>query len=456
MSNVKIQIDPSEFVPTLLPYLNRDEGVQLFTGTAGSGKSVFLYQRAILFAMTKSYFRLLFCRKVAKNIRDSVFLGFKDIIADWGIGQYFRINETNMNLTCTLNGNKLISHGLDDPEKVKSVKDISHVLIEEMSELDFNDFAQLQIRLRTEKVKKTQLWGAFNPIYEFKWGRDYFFEDKGDTIPEGVVPAKTPDTLIVKTHFRHNPHINAEAYEEKIRTLAGSDENYWNVYGLGNWGKSQKGSEYYRNFSKSRHVAPCDYVDGLPIHLAWDFNAHPYVACSVWQLEEVDGRIKARCILHLMLTSVEATCRYFTEEVPHWAEAGLFYYGDASGLNSLPVEVASNFYTVIDNGLRGLVSRQSRRLLRKNPNHRSLSKGTLGRQDFMNRILTGEFGVDVIIDPVCAEVIEDFEMVKQDANNAKLKTKIKGPDGITYEPLGHFSDGIDGMFAYLYGKWARR
>lgn len=63
---------------------------------------------------------VLVVRAVGNTNRDSTFALFKQIISKWGVTQLFKINESDMRITCT-NGNSVIFKGLDDVDKLKSV-----------------------------------------------------------------------------------------------------------------------------------------------------------------------------------------------------------------------------------------------------------------------------------------------------------------------------------------------
>lgn len=445
---LEFEIDENLILPYFRQFITDDTPVQLHCGTAGAGKSVFFIHKAIIYCLSKKYFRLLYCRKVFDTIRGSTFQAFKDVIKEWNIESFFSYNETTMTITCTLNGNMMIAKGLDKVDKVKSIKDISHVFVDEMDQINYDDFTQLRTRLRTTKVKQTQFWGAFNPVYEFKWGREYFFADhKSDTIPFGEVPSNFKDVRIIKSNFRDNPHL-PPGYEQTLIDNGVRDENKWTVYGLGNWGKSQAGNEYYNTFKSSVHVQPCKFIKGLPIHLTWDFNAMPYVALGVWQIETYEGRTKIRCIGSVAkFGSIEQTCRFFLDEYRHLCGAGVFYYGDASGANSNPTE-AKNFYNIIDEYLEDVLWEDSRRLLTQNQRHKAVGKDSMGRRELMGKIFDGSLGVDVEIDPVNPELIEDLDRIRKDANGAKEKAKIK-VDGQSYEELGHMSDGMDGFLGWI-------
>ena len=96
----------------------RPERVQISYGGSGSGKSDFKATELLIKAMTQPYFRLLYSRKFAAQIRDSQFLLFKDLIKRYGLSEYFDVRES-MDIRCLLNGNMMIAAGLDDGHRIR-------------------------------------------------------------------------------------------------------------------------------------------------------------------------------------------------------------------------------------------------------------------------------------------------------------------------------------------------
>lgn len=436
-------IDETQFNPTFLPYMQAPQRVQLFTGNRGSGKSMFCYQRAIVFALTKDYFRMVYCRKVADTIRKSIFQGFKDIIHGWGLQQQFSIKETSMEITCIKNGNMLIAYGLDNPEKLKGIKDPTHILWDEMTEGTFADYGSLLALLRTQKAP-TQFWGMFNPEHGF-WGRDIFFADAANpVIPLGEVPAKTADTLIHKASFATNHFINAPQYEATLRELARGDENYLTVWLEGNWGMAQTGNEYITNFNKAIHVQPLPFIRGKAIHLSYDFNALPYLTQLCAQVLVGDNQLQIRVFKEYCLpsphNSTTAAAKVFLQDYKS-SITDLFYYGDASGNNRIAGKGNATAYDDVVRTLGRHLTQASRRVLRSNP-------PVLKRRDFMNSLFAGQLtynglAVSIAIDEHCTELIKDLQHLKL-GMDGKLKTRVKNrATGLTWEEYGHCTDALE-------------
>ena len=62
------------------------------------------------------------------------------------------------------NESVMLFTGLDDSEKIKSIPNISDAIIEEASEISFDDFSQIKQRLRGKGKLKNQIVLQTNPI----------------------------------------------------------------------------------------------------------------------------------------------------------------------------------------------------------------------------------------------------------------------------------------------------
>lgn len=244
------QIDLKLYINDVyVPYLDNNRRFLVFYGGAGSGKSVFIAKRYIHKAITSPYFRLIYCRKVANSIRSSQFLLLKDLISELGLSALFTIRESTMEIECA-NGNRMIAHGLDNIEKIKSIQEPTDIWVEEATEVSKQEVSQLNLRLRTKKATHNQVTLSFNPISSEHWIYDSF------------IVKKEFDADIVKTTYHDNKFL-PEAYKAQLEALKQTDENYYKVYCLGEWGGKIKGV-IYQNWKLCDHVPQfADYIYGL-------------------------------------------------------------------------------------------------------------------------------------------------------------------------------------------------
>lgn len=221
-----IEVDKRLINEKYYPYLRCDKRYFICYGGAGSGKSYFLAQRYILRLLQKKRCNLLAVRRVQRTNRDSTFALLRQVIAAWQLSAYFRVTESDMRLTCTLNGNSVLFAGTDDSEKLKSITfesgELTDIWIEEASELAESDFNQLDIRLRGGCSVK-QMCISFNPISANHWLKHRFFD------------RQCAEAEIVHSTYRDNRFLD-EAYRRLLESYRESDPYYYEVYCLGQWG----------------------------------------------------------------------------------------------------------------------------------------------------------------------------------------------------------------------------
>ncbi len=217
--------------PVYIPCLDAPQRYQIYFGGASSGKSCFLATRLVL--DTLSGRNTLIVRNVAKTLRTSCLNEVQKAISRLSLGGCFRINRTDMTITARNNGAQMIFCGLDDVEKIKSITPpngpLTDVWIEEATEIAYNDFKQLDKRLRgqTRHVKRMTL--SFNPVYKTHWLYREFFSG----FDESKNFLLSPDLLILKTTYRDNQFLT----EDDVRALESERDPYFRaVYTLGEWG----------------------------------------------------------------------------------------------------------------------------------------------------------------------------------------------------------------------------
>lgn len=278
-----------------LPQLTNDNFIPLYRdqhrflvlkGGAGSGKSVFIVEKLLYRILTEQYpshpHRFLILRKVAKTLRESCFALICGVIRQWGLDRLFRINKTDMSITC-VNGNQFILAGLDDVEKLKSIFDITGVWLEEANEAEARDLRQINLRLRGWTPFYKQIAISFNPVAYSSWLRGEFFA------------FLRPDTTIHNSTYLDNKFIDAE-YKAQLESYKDLDPYYYQVYVLNEWG-SAKGAAFpeFRNApdkgDRWTHVIrPFEIPDGWSIYRSYDFGYAKPFSCA-WWAQDFDGML---------------------------------------------------------------------------------------------------------------------------------------------------------------------
>lgn len=201
-------------------------------GGASSGKSHGVVQKIVLKALGdwKHPRKVLFLRKVASTLRDSIFEDVKQCLASWEMLDHCKINQTDMRITLP-NGAEFIFKGMDNPEKIKSIKGVSDAVMEEASEFTLDDYTQITLRLRERKHKHKhkhkQIYLMFNPVSKANWTYKTFF-------------IKQPkNTAVYQTTYKSNRFLD-ELTRENIEELSNRNEAYYKIYALGEFATLDK------------------------------------------------------------------------------------------------------------------------------------------------------------------------------------------------------------------------
>lgn len=201
---------------------------EIHYGGASSGKSHGVIQKVVYKACKgwKHPRKVLFLRKVGSTVYDSIFEDVKQCLDAWDLLDKCKVNNSAYRIELP-NGAQFIFKGLDNPEKIKSIKGISDVVMEEASEFTLDDYTQLTLRLRDRKHKQKQIYLMFNPVSKVNWVFNAFF-------------VKRPkNTVIYQTTYKDNRFLD-DVTRENIEELANRNEAYYKIYALGEFATLDK------------------------------------------------------------------------------------------------------------------------------------------------------------------------------------------------------------------------
>ena len=277
--NVNIKISKKVFNSVYLPYLENTDRYLIFYGGGSSGKSYYIAQRFIYKLIKPTRCNLLVVRQTGDTNRRSTFPLLKQVISNWNLSQYFKVNESDMRIVCKLTGNEVAFAGLDDVEKIKSITfsngELTDIWVEEATECQEADVNQLKVRLRGGKSKK-QMVLSFNPINIQHWIKKHF-------VDSGLA------TVCFST-YKDNKFLTDDD-RKALEDLKRVDEYTYNVYCLGHWGILGKTVFDARAIQKRLEVIPkplkvgyFDYdYDGLKItNIRWINDKNGYI--KIYQL----------------------------------------------------------------------------------------------------------------------------------------------------------------------------
>jgi phage terminase large subunit len=310
---MKIDIN-EEIAPKFMPLLWNKDRFVILKGSAGTGKSVFTAKKLVWRCLRESKHRHLILRKVAKDIEESIMKEVVDVIDEWELKARVRYGHKPK---IWLNDSEFIFVGLDDPERIKSIKGITSITCEELSEFTENDFDQLNLRLRGKNLKNyKQTIGMLNPIDENHWVKKRFVDNP---------PEKLSYTFHEST-YHDNPWLD-EDYKAMLEGYKHTNSLYYQIYCLGEWGVVDTSNKFMYSFKQDKHVKASAFNPELSVKLSFDFNLEPF-AVVVYQTPDKDT-INVIDKVRLNNSDIYHVCDFIKAKYPsHF----FIVTGDSSGL----------------------------------------------------------------------------------------------------------------------------
>ena len=274
-------------------------------GGRGSGKSSFAAIELLLCLMRDAQegvmSHALAVRRYSGTIRESVFTQLLWAAGLLGVREYFEVTLTpNPKLTFLPTGQSVITRGLDDPSKLKSLKteqgEIEYLWIEEAAEMENAE------KLRS--VLQSVMRGSkrFAAIYTFNPPRE-----RGHWINREVEEAiRRGDTVVVKSDYRSVPRewLGERFLAEAEHLRENSPERYRHEY-LGE--VTGNGTEVFCNITL-REIGDDEIArfDNLRRGIDWGYASDPF-AYNECQFDRTRRRLYIFFELHgIRLSNREA------------------------------------------------------------------------------------------------------------------------------------------------------
>lgn len=443
-------------------------------GGAGSGKSVYASQMLLKRILTEddANHKMLLVRKVARTIKNSLFSRMQSEISKMGLSSFFKVNKSDYTIECLPNGNKIVMLGVDDREKLKSIEGVTTIWVEEGTELEEEDFLQLDLRLRGQYKYPKQFIISFNPVSAKHWIVKYVepeFLDNEDrpkhyTDTRHLVQGKVWEfdkvtykdgkerkltTRVINSVYEDNKFID-EDYKDTLEFLSSVSDEYYTVYKLGRWGRIDRKGMFVGNFNSVKQVREdIGYNPLLPLHFTVDFNVEPQMSGLVIQKEFIkdgfwNGHKKYweyRIIDEINTEAPNNQAFYlgqlFTDK---YNPQNIYYlYGDASGVRRLGAKDTVSLFSDLENGLGDYRYLCVKRIPKANPRYAAIKYGSLGRKAFLNVAFKGDIlPIRVMISKRCKNLLLDLEECKDDGTGRMAKPKSK--NGV--ELRGHHLDAL--------------
>lgn len=217
---IKVKLSEKIFNKVYLPYLfDYGHKIEVYYGGAGSGKSVFIAQKLLAKALNQKRI-ILVVRKTLTSQQRSCWKLFTDMIDSWKIFSECKVNNSNYQISIS-NGSIIYIAGIDNPERIKSIVGVTDIWCEEATELDYDDYNQLKLRMRA-LVPDSQIICSFNPISKANWVYKQWFDQ----------PCLDPEALVVKTTYKDNSFL-PDTYVKTLEEMINTNPTYYRIYALG-------------------------------------------------------------------------------------------------------------------------------------------------------------------------------------------------------------------------------
>lgn len=195
--------------------LNSPLNFNLNVGGARSSKSYSILQLLVTKFINEKNKKFLIVRKTLPSLKITSYRVFVDLLKQYGY--YGMCQHNKSDLTLEMNGNIVDFKSIDDVEKIKST-DYNYIFVEEITELDYDDYRVLTTRLSapTHDSNRNMFYMAMNPVVS--WVNEVLLAD--------------PTIHQIHSTYKDNPFLQPE-YIKILENLEAQDPTYWKIYGMG-------------------------------------------------------------------------------------------------------------------------------------------------------------------------------------------------------------------------------
>lgn len=308
-------------------------------GGSGSSKSYSVHQLELFNLLKRSRGDTLVIRKYGADLRESCYKLFGQLIDGAGLRPYFRFTYSadNRRISFKKNGCSLIFRGIDDPEKLKSIVGIRRIVIEEASQLSFDDFLELNRRARG--MEGIQIIFILNPISENHWIKTQFCDEGSPYYSE---------TTVLRFTYRDNCNGHGKSFLtaadiRELERLKEINENQYRIYVEAEWGVDNKEGKFCWAFDRSQ-IKSTQLDPEVSLWASFDFNVNP-LTCTVAQVWPYEKKIRAIACFKLENSDIWKMCERLNAAYP---DVTWLVTGDATGRNrSALIQDNIDYYGII-------------------------------------------------------------------------------------------------------------
>lgn len=288
--------------------------------------------------------------------------------------------------------------------KLRSLE-LTGAWMNEASEIPREIFDMLTQRVGRypSKIKGGPSWTGVimdtNPPDDDSWYYKFAEEDT----PESWKFFRQPGGLFRDEQGLYQPNPDAEnifnlpsGHQYYLNQVAGKNDDWVNVFLLGNYGTTADGKPVYPEWKDKVHVSPTplEPIRGLPIILGWDFGLTP--ACVILQMTS-----RGQMVILRELVSEDMGIRQFANEIVkpvlmnEFAGFSRFSVGDPAGNIRAQTDERTCLQELLENGI---------------PTEPAPTNDFIPRREsvafFLTRMADGQAGF--ILDPRCKQLRRGF------------------------------------------------
>ena len=189
-------------------------------GGSRSSKSYSIAQLMIKKFIMEENKNFLTARKTLPSLRQTAYKDAVDLLKEYNYYKYFVHNKSERTVFNPYGNNLWLFTSVDNPEKIKSTE-FNYIHMEEANEFTYDDYMILKLRMSGKEGpgERNQMFLSLNPSEKYGWVNK-----------ELLMQA---DVKVIHSTYRDAIRFLPESYVKRLEALAGEDESYWQVYGLG-------------------------------------------------------------------------------------------------------------------------------------------------------------------------------------------------------------------------------
>lgn len=268
---------------------------QLYFGGSSSSKSYSVWTVAVMNILEGR--SILAIRENDAHIKKSIFNEINKVINRHNLNEYFKINQTDKSIQSKISCGCLMTSGVKDVEKLKSVTPMvsnafDTVIMEEATELSVFQFNQILLRQRGRTKFPKRAIMLFNPILRSHWIYKRFFEpleELGYDFNNGRECLEYTDgeLYIHKSTYEDNAYLEPEEIKT-LEDMAIHSPEVYNVYALGNFGTFSE--VVYSDNIEYINELPAG-VNKLPLRIGIDHGFNDAQTCVISRYDEKNNTI---------------------------------------------------------------------------------------------------------------------------------------------------------------------